>query len=159
MKPKFIFEDNPEYIRLTGDDNTVVTENVTADYQFPMRYADGGVIGGKPAPLPSNINSDFANRYFNENANLNFVDRWRYPNKYPGITRADGRTSSHMMFDSDNKIAPMIVQLPDGNLKEFTDWRKALDYANRTGEYIEFDHPEHAKRMAKNGYKQAIQYK
>ena len=84
---------------------------------------------------------------------LNFVDRYRNPSKYPSIKNSDGSISTHRMADTeiDGKYIayPTIVQLPDGELMEL-DENTAITYALQTGEYKEFQDQKSATSYAAN---------
>lgn len=90
----------------------------------------------------------------NPNTSLNFEQRVLYPNKYPVIQNNDGTFSTHKMAWTtvgDKFIAfPMIVQLPSGNLSEFTDPGKAINYALQNKE---FTSAKDAEEYANGGYK------
>ena len=47
----------------------------------------------------------------------------------------------------------MIVQLPSGNLSEFTDPGKAINYALQNKEFREFTSAKDAEEYANGGYK------
>ena len=91
------------------------------------------------------------------NTSLNFEQRVLYPNKYPVIQNNDGTFSTHKMswtIVGDKFIAfPMIVQLPSGDLSEFTDPGKAINYALQNKEFREFTSAEDAEEYANGGYK------
>lgn len=88
---------------------------------------------------------------------LNFEQRVLYPNKYPQIQNQDGTFSTHKMAWTtvgDRFIAfPTIVQLPSGELYEFTDPGKAINYALENKEFREFNNAQDAEEYANNGYK------
>lgn len=91
------------------------------------------------------------------NTSLNFEQRVLYPNKYSVIQNNDGTFSTHKMAWTtvgDKFIAfPMIVQLPSGNLSEFTDPGKAINYALQNKEFREFTSAKDAEEYANGGYK------
>ena len=88
------------------------------------------------------------------NPTTNFEKRMYHT---PYINNQDGSMSSHKMMSwSDDKgyyAAPTIVQLPDGQLHEFTNPDEAINYAYTTGEYKTFSSPEESEAYANNGYK------
>ena len=60
-----------------------------------------------------------------------FIDRINNPEKYPFVTNKDNSISTHKMAadqDEDGNwyAYPMIVRLPSGELKEYTNQRQAL---------------------------------
>jgi hypothetical protein len=64
-------------------------------------------------------------------------------------------TTHWMSHDPESKrVFPQIVMV-DGKLKDMGE--DAYDYADKTGEYIQFDTPEEAEWFAANGYKNAGQ--
>jgi hypothetical protein len=81
---------------------------------------------------------------------LNFVQRYLKPSQFPQIKNDDGTYSTHRMSSADNIVFPEIVQLEDGTLKHFKNWREAYDHAMKTGEYIQFKTNEEADRFAKS---------
>ena len=91
------------------------------------------------------------------NTSLNFEQRVLYPNKYPVIQNNDGTFSTYKMAWTtvgDKFIAfLMIVQLPSGNLSEFTDPGKAINYALQNKEFREFTSAKDAEEYANGGYK------
>ena len=61
-----------------------------------------------------------------------FIDRINNPEKYPFITNEDSSISTHRMAADQDKDGnwyahPMIVQLPSGELKEYTNQQQALE--------------------------------
>lgn len=100
--------------------------------------------------------------------NLNFVQRYLEPSKYPTLDTtqppwAPGSSmSTHRMaangviLPGDTEpteiVYPTIIQLTDGKLQELND-EDALQYAVQTGEYIPFEDPVAARAFAENGYK------
>jgi len=87
---------------------------------------------------------------------LNFVQRALDPDSYPHIKNNNGTVSSHRMtYSTDDKgnaiVYPMIVQLPDGTLKHFKTNKEAIDYAYKTGEYMEIEDEAFADYYTKNG--------
>lgn len=110
----------------------------------------------------------YADSVMMANKNLNFVKRYLMPDMYPklqtnklmddrGIIAApkDEYSTHWMAHDPETKrVFPSIVMI-DGKLQNLGD--KAFDYADKTGEYIEFKTPEEAEWFAANGYKEAGQ--
>jgi hypothetical protein len=84
-----------------------------------------------------------------------FIDRIMNPEKYPFIENEDGTFSTHRMANTEvdgRFIAfPMIQFIPFSNeLYEFKDFRNAVDYALRTGNFKEFNSDDEALAYAKN---------
>lgn len=85
------------------------------------------------------------------NKNLNFVQRIRNPSERLGI--GNGQYATHMMaYDPGTKRAYPTVVKKDGKLVRLGD-DEAWDYADKTGEYIEFPTAQDAERFSANGYK------
>jgi hypothetical protein len=86
------------------------------------------------------------------NESKDFVKRILRPEKYPVIKNKDGSVSTHKMSwgeaDGKYRVYPTIVN-KNGRLKRLSD-KRAWDYANKTGEYIEFSSPEEADRFSKD---------
>jgi hypothetical protein len=110
----------------------------------------------------------YADSVMNANKNLNFVKRYLMPDMYPklqtnkllgaeGIIAApsDEYTTHWMSHDPESmRVFPQIVMI-DGKLQNLGE--DAYDYADKTGEYIQFKTPEEAEWFAANGYKNAGQ--
>jgi hypothetical protein len=110
----------------------------------------------------------YADSVMMANKNLNFVKRYLIPDMYPklqtnrllgaeGMIAApkDEYTTHWMSHEPESmRVFPQIVMI-DGKLQDLGD--KAYDYANESGEYIQFDSPEEAEWFAANGYKNAGQ--
>jgi hypothetical protein len=151
------------------------------------KHAYGGAVplmqqGGDVAleydidDIPSNRRKRF---YWNDprvdsvlqaNKQLNFVDRYLYPTKYPVLARNDDGTestkmkyderkgySTHSMMSADRSVFPTVVQLPDGSMKRLEP-EDAINYALKTGEYIKFPTEAEAQKFAENGYKMGMRY-
>ena len=90
---------------------------------------------------------------------LNFVQRFKNPEDFPYITNEGGKDiSTHRMAAEVNEhgqwmVFPTIVQLPSGELHEFRDNFTAMQYAARTGEFLNKPNMKEATDYAKGGYK------
>lgn len=87
-----------------------------------------------------------------------FVDRINNPEKYPFIRNKDGSISTHRMAaevdEQGNWMAfPTIVMLPSGELYQFENNQKAMEYARRTGNFLPMKGKEEAITYAEGGYK------
>ena len=87
-----------------------------------------------------------------------FVDRINNPEKYPFIRNKDGSISTHRMAaevdEQGNWMAfPTIVMLPSGELYQFENSQKAMEYARRTGNFLPMKGKEEAITYAEGGYK------
>jgi hypothetical protein len=119
-----------------------------------------------PAAFPSNPNGlaeevmpqvknkkyqRFITDVLQKNKDKNFVQRIFNPALT--LDLADGDSGTHMMaYDPKSKRAyPTIVQKGD-RLVRLGD-NEAYDYADSTGEYIQFKSAKDAKKFSENGYK------
>jgi hypothetical protein len=87
-----------------------------------------------------------------------FINRINNPEKYPFITNKDNSISTHRMAADKDKDGnwyahPMIVQLPSGELKEYTNPQQALEDNLASGNVLPMKSKEEALAYAKNGYK------
>lgn len=87
-----------------------------------------------------------------------FQDRIDNPQNYPVIENEGGSISTHRMAaevdEAGNWYAfPTIVQMPDGELKEFEDPFEAMRYNKSIGNVVKFDSQEEAMNYAKGAYK------
>ena len=87
-----------------------------------------------------------------------FIDRINNPEKYPFITNEDSSISTHRMAADQDKDGnwyahPMIVQLPSGELKEYTNPQQALEDNLTSGNVLPMESKEEALAYAENGYK------
>jgi hypothetical protein len=87
-----------------------------------------------------------------------FIDRINNPEKYPFVTNKDNSISTHKMAadqDEDGNwyAYPMIVRLPSGELKEYTNQRQALKDNLASGNVLPMESKEEALAYAENGYK------
>lgn len=87
-----------------------------------------------------------------------FLDRVNNPEKYPVIKNKDGSISTHKMaaeVDADGNwfVFPTIVQLPSGELYEFKDNAKAMEYNLKNNNYLPMSGKKEALDYAKGGYK------
>ena len=97
------------------------------------------------------------------NMEKNFIQRLFLPKLFPRLDRPDlgpGKYSSHIMSSAqvgDKHIAfPQVVyDSKTQKLNWIKDWRKAVDHALRTNEYISFNSKEEADWFGKN-YKSAF---
>jgi hypothetical protein len=110
----------------------------------------------------------YADSVMMANKNLNFVKRYLMPDMYPKLQTnrlmgAEGMiaapkeevTTHWMSHDPKSmRVFPQIVMV-DGKLQDLGE--RAYDYADKTGEYIQFETPEEAEWFAANGYKSAGQ--
>ena len=69
----------------------------------------------------------------------------------PRLAQGD-EVSTHQMLSFDKYAAPTIVEIGGKLVKLDAD--QAIEYALKTGEFIEFDNEEDAIKFAENGYKQ-----
>src|SRR5258706_12021419 len=95
----------------------------------------------------------------NANAGLDFVQRLFNPEKYPQVDNGDGTYSSHKMswgeIDGPQIAYPTLVyDKGRGALRELPG-KQAINYAYKTGEYIESPTQQQAKDLATN-YKPAF---
>ena len=95
--------------------------------------------------------------HLDKNKGKNFVQRILNPkmNKGKEVPWKDEETGesgtmTHFMTSVDNKVIPMVVDKGGKQFHEFTDWKKAYEYALETGEFIETDSPEEADWLSKN---------
>jgi len=87
-----------------------------------------------------------------------FVDRINNPEKYPFIRNKDGSISTHRMAaEVDERgnwmVFPTIVMLPSGELYQFENNQKAMEYARRTGNFLPMKGKDEAITYAEGGYK------
>jgi len=115
------------------------------DYTFPGNY-----VTEYPQMQFGGMSKRKIDRILNENKDLNFVQRMYQPNTPSIMIPGQQRPSTHFMESADGRVYPTVVQMPDGTLQYLGD--TAYDYANQTGQYIEFPNDRQARRFAK-GYK------
>jgi hypothetical protein len=110
----------------------------------------------------------YADSVMNANKHLNFVKRYLVPDLYPALQTnkllgAEGMiaapkeeiTTHWMSHDPESmRVFPQVAMV-NGKLQDLGD--RAYDYADKTGEYIQFKTPEEAEWFAANGYKNAGQ--
>ena len=87
-----------------------------------------------------------------------FIDRINNPQDYPYKENEDGSISTHRMAAEEDEngnwfVFPTIVQLPTGELYEFKDNRQAMEYNQRTNNFIRMKTKKEAVEYAKGGYK------
>jgi hypothetical protein len=115
------------------------------DYTFPGNY-----VTEYPQMQFGGMSKRKIDRILNENKDLNFVQRMYQPNTPSIMIPGQQRPSTHFMESADGRVYPTVVQMPDGTVQYLGD--TAYDYANQTGQYIEFPNDRQARRFAK-GYK------
>lgn len=118
------------------------------------------IPNAQPTEAPSvksfTYNQQGVNSVLEQHKNLNFVDRYLNPDKYPVIENKDGTHSTHLMASSDNFVYPTIIQGEGGKLKKLSP-QAAYKHAIETGEYIKMPDEKSARWMAENGYKKGTQ--
>ncbi len=86
---------------------------------------------------------------------MNFVQRYRSPSKFPVLDNGDGSISTHRMSwaEADNGYIayPTIVQ--KGDKLVHLSHREAIKYAIENNEFMSFDNKLDAKAYAEGGYK------
>ncbi len=106
----------------------------------------------------------YVDSVMNANSDKNFVQRYQNPNQYPVINNPDGSYSTHLMAYDKNRVYPTIVQDKSGKLINYGNNDNAWNYADTSGEYIDFPNTEQAKWFASSkdttsGYKMGTQKK
>ena len=110
----------------------------------------------------------YADSVMMANKDLNFVKRYLMPDLYPKLQTnrlmgAEGMiaapkeemTTHWMSHDPKTmRVFPQVAMI-NGKLQDLGE--RAYDYANKTGEFIQFKTPEEAEWFAANGYKNAGQ--
>ena len=110
----------------------------------------------------------YADSVMMANKDLNFVKRYLMPDLYPKLQTnrlmgAEGMiaapkeemTTHWMSHDPETmRVFPQVAMI-NGKLQDLGE--RAYDYANKTGEFIQFKTPEEAEWFAANGYKNAGQ--
>jgi hypothetical protein len=94
----------------------------------------------------------------NQQTQPEFIKRIMNPQDYPVLWNNDGSFSTHEMAvevdDQGNWFTfPTIVMLPSGELYRFEDPYQALEYNQRTGNFLQFDSKDKALKYAEGGYK------
>lgn len=109
-------------------------------------------VASKPPDVNDPTYYKFVDSILNANKNLNFVQRIRNPNER--LDLGNGEYATHRMsYDPGTKRAyPTVVKQGD-KLVQLKDGDQAWDYADKTGEFIQFNTPQDAERFANNGYK------
>ena len=113
------------------------------DYTFPGNY-----VTEYPQMQFGGMSKRKIDRILNENKDLNFVQRMYQPNTPSIMIPGQQRPSTHFMESADGRVYPTVVQMPDGTLQYLGD--NAYDYADQTGQYIEFPNDRQARRFAKS---------
>jgi len=106
----------------------------------------------------------YVDSVMNANSSKNFIQRYLNPNQYPVINNPDGSYSTHLMAYDKNRVYPTIVQDKSGKLINYGNNDNAWNYADTTGEYIQFPNEEQASWFASSkdntsGYKMGKQKK
>lgn len=114
-----------------------------ADYTFPGDY-----VTEYPQMQFGGMSKRKIDKILNQNKDLNFVQRMYQPNTPSIIIPGQPYPATHFMESADGLVYPTVVQMPDGSLQYLGD--NAYNYANQTGEYIEFPNDRQARRFAKN---------
>ena len=94
-----------------------------------------------------------------DKAEPEFLARIRDPDSYPFIKNKDGSISTHRMaaeVDENGNwfVFPTIVQLPSGELYEFKDSSKDMEYNLKNNNYLPMKSKKEALTYAKGGYKE-----
>ena len=114
-----------------------------ADYTFPGDY-----VTEYPQMQFGGMSKRKIDKILNQNKDLNFVQRMYQPNTPSIIIPGQPYPATHFMESADGLVYPTVVQMSDGSLQYLGD--NAYNYANQTGEYIEFPNDRQARRFAKN---------
>jgi hypothetical protein len=114
-----------------------------ADYTFPGNY-----VTEYPQMQFGGMSKRKIDKILNQNKDLNFVQRMYQSNTPSIIIPGQPHPATHFMESADGRVYPTVVQMPDGSLQYLGD--NAYNYANQTGEYIEFSNDRQARRFAKN---------
>jgi hypothetical protein len=112
------------------------------EYQFP-----GNEVFEMPV-AQFGMSTKKVDRFLNANKDLNWVQRLYEPNTPSIQIPGQQGLSTHFMESADGRVYPTVVQMPDGNLQYLGE--DAYDYADETGEYIQFNNDRQARRFAKN---------
>jgi hypothetical protein len=112
------------------------------EYQFP-----GNEVFEMPV-AQFGMSTKKVDRFLNANKDLNWVQRLYEPNTPSIQIPGQQGLSTHFMESADGRVYPTVVQMPDGNLQYLGE--NAYDYADETGEYIQFNNDRQARRFAKN---------
>jgi len=113
------------------------------DYNFAGQY-----VTEYPQMQFGGMSKRKIDKILNQNKDLNFVQRMYQSNTPSIIIPGQKYPSTHFMESSDGRVYPTVVQMPDGSLQYLGD--NAYDYANQTGQYIEFPNDRQARRFAKS---------
>ena len=113
------------------------------DYNFPGQY-----VTEYPQMQFGGMSKRKIDKILNQNKDLNFVQRMYQSNTPSIMIPGQQRPSTHFMESTDGRVYPTVVQMPDGSLQYLGD--NAYDYANQTGQYIEFPNDRQARRFAKS---------
>ena len=113
------------------------------NYNFPGQY-----VTEYPQMQFGGMSKRKIDKILNKNKDLNFVQRMYQPNTPSIMIPGQQYPSTHFMESADGRVYPTVVQMPDGSLQYLGD--NAYDYANQTGQYIEFPNDRQARRFAKS---------
>ena len=113
------------------------------EYDFPGQY-----VTEYPQMQFGGMSKRKVDKILNKNKDLNFVQRMYQPNTPSMMIPGQQYPSTHFMASGDGRVYPTVVQMPDGTLQYLGD--NAYDYANQTGQYIEFPNDRQARRFAKS---------
>jgi hypothetical protein len=113
------------------------------EYDFPGNY-----VTEYPQMQFGGMSKRKIDKILNENKDLNFVQRMYQPNTPSIMIPGQQYPATHFMESGDGRVYPTVVQMPDGNLQYLGD--NAYDYANQSGQYIEFPNDRQARRFAKS---------
>ena len=114
-----------------------------AEYDFPGNY-----VTEYPQMQFGGMSKRKVDKILNKNKDLNFVQRMYQPNTPSMMIPGQQHPSTHFMGSGDGRVYPTVVQMPDGTLQYLGD--NAYDYADQTGQYIEFPNDRQARRFAKS---------
>jgi hypothetical protein len=113
------------------------------EYTFPGNY-----VTEYPQMQFGGMSKRKIDKILNENKDLNFVQRMYQPNTPSIMIPGQQYPATHFMASGDGRVYPTVVQMPDGTLQYLGD--NAYDYANQSGQYIEFPNDRQARRFAKS---------
>jgi hypothetical protein len=106
----------------------------------------------KPPEVNDPAYYKYVDSVLNANKNLNFVQRIRNPAEK--LDLGSGEYATHRMaYDPESKRAYPTVVKQGNKLVKLNNEDEAWDYADKTGEFIQFNTPQDAERFANNGYK------
>jgi hypothetical protein len=116
--------------------------------QGGLYYQQGGLWNKNKSQWVDSVN--------NANLNKDFVQRFYSKNNPPSPIHIPGTPqndlSTHYMSYDKNRVYPTVVNI-NNKLQYLSGNDAPWDYADSTGEYINFNTPEQAEWYASNGYK------